>query len=84
MAKAMEAVGADTWPKVECNDTVRWSVYPDGTIYLLNTEAHLSQDVVVERSKGAARETVRLGPGELKPLAPPSAADITIERKTNK
>ena len=63
MAKAMEAVGADTWPKVECNDTVRWSVYPDGTIYLLNTEAHLSQDVVVERSKGAARETVRLGPG---------------------
>ena len=63
MAKAMEAVGADTWPKVECSDTVRWSVYPDGTIYLLNTEAHLSQDVVVERSKGAARETVRLGPG---------------------
>ena len=63
LAKAMEAVGADTWPKVECSDTVRWSVYPDGTLYLLNTEAHLSQDVVVERSKGAARETVRLGPG---------------------
>ena len=74
LAKAMEAVGADTWPKVECNDTVRWSVYPDGTIYLLNTEAHLSQDVIVERSKGAARETMRLVPGELKPLAPPSAA----------
>ncbi len=70
MAKAMEAVGADTWPKVECSDTVRWSVYSDGTIYLLNTEANLSQDVIVERSKGSARETVRLAPGELKPLPP--------------
>ena len=42
------------------------SIYSDGMIYLLNTEAHLSQDVIVERSKGSAREAVRLGPGELK------------------
>ena len=68
MAKAMEAVGAEVWPKVECSDTVRWSVYPDGTIYLLNTEAHIAQEAVVERSPGAARETVRLSPGELRAL----------------
>ena len=70
MAKAMEAIGTDVWPKVECNDTVRWSVYPDGTIYLLNTEAHIAQEAIVERSPGAMRESVRLSPGELKSLAP--------------
>ena len=65
MAKALEAVGADVWPKVECADTVRWSVYPDGTVYLLNTEAHLSQEAVLRRSPAGARKTVRLAPGEL-------------------
>ena len=65
MAKAMETIGADTWPKVECNDTVRWSVYPDGTIYLLNTEAHITQEVIVERAPGTERESIRLSPGEL-------------------
>ena len=68
MAKAMEAAGAEVWPKVECSDTVRWSVYPDGTIYLLNTEAHVAQEAIVERSPGAVRETVRLSPGELRAL----------------
>ena len=63
MAKAMEAVGTQVWPKVECNDTVRWSVYPDGTIYLLNTEMHIAAEAIVERAKGAKRETIRLAPG---------------------
>ena len=64
LAKAMEAVGKDVWPKVECSDTVRWSVYPDGTIYLLNTEMHLAQEVVVQRAVDASRVTVKLHPGE--------------------
>jgi len=65
LAKAMEAVGSAVWPKVECSDAVRWSVYPDGTIYLLNTEANLAQEVILERSKGAKRMTLRLEPGEM-------------------
>ena len=68
MAKAMETVGTDVWPKVECGDTVRWSVYPDGTIYLLNTELHLAQEAVVQRAAAAPREKVGLAPGELKVL----------------
>ena len=70
MAKAMEAVGTAVWPKVECADTVRWSVYPDGTIYLLNTEAHLAQEAIVERAAGKPRETVRLAPGAVATLVP--------------
>ena len=68
MAKAMEAAGTEAWPKVECNDTVRWSVYPDGTIYLLNTELHLAQEAIVRRAADSPSETVRLLPGELKAL----------------
>ena len=68
LAKAMEAVGRNVWPKVECADTVRWSVYPDGTIYLLNTEPHLAQTAVVERTKGAELVTLRLAPGEIKSI----------------
>ena len=68
MAKAMEAVGADVWPKVECGDTVRWSVYPDGTVCILNTEANIPQEAVLRRAAGPACETVRLAPGELKIL----------------
>ena len=69
MSKAMEAIGADTWPKVECNDTVRWSVYPDGTIYLLNTEAHLSQEAFVQRGADVPRIAVKLSPGEVVDLS---------------
>ena len=65
MAKAMEAIGKEVWPKVECSDTVRWSVYPDGTIYLLNTEMHLVQEAVVQRAAGAPRVTLKLNPGEI-------------------
>jgi hypothetical protein len=65
MAKAMEAIGKEVWPKVECSDTVRWSVYPDGTIYLLNTEMHLVQEAVVQRAAGAPRVTLKLKPGEV-------------------
>ena len=68
LAKAMEAVGRNVWPKVECADMVRWSVYPDGTIYLLNTEPHFAQEAVVERMKGAERVTLRLAPGEIKSI----------------
>jgi len=70
MAKAMEAVGTDVWPKVECSDTVRWSVYPDGTVYLLNTEKNLQQQAIVELSKDAAPLTVTLPPGEIKTILP--------------
>ena len=69
MAKAMEAVGTVVWPKVECSDTVRWSVYPDGTVYLLNTEAHLEQKAFVEPAAGKPRITVTLSPGEVKSLS---------------
>lgn len=65
LAKAMEAVGTTTWPKVECSDTVRWSVYPDGTIYLLNTEMHLAQEAFVQRGADAPRIAVKLPPGEV-------------------
>ncbi|MCR5752417.1 MAG: hypothetical protein K6G91_10685 [Kiritimatiellae bacterium] len=65
MAKAMEAVGSETWPKVECADVVRWSVYPDGTIYLLNTEAHLAQEAFVQRTAGSSRVALKLRPGEV-------------------
>ena len=69
MAKAMEAVGTVVWPKVECSDTVRWSVYSDGTVYLLNTEAHLEQKAFVEPAAGKPRITVTLSPGEVKSLS---------------
>ena len=39
----------DVWPKVECSDRVRYSVYPDGTIYVLNTENSLRSEVIVRR-----------------------------------
>ena len=63
--KAMEAVGTAVWPKVECSDTVRWSVYPDGTIYLLNTEPHLAQEAFVQCGADAPRVAVKLPPGEV-------------------
>ena len=69
MAKAMEAVGTSVWPKVECADTVRWSVYPDGTVYLLNTEAHLAQKAVVEAAPDAPQVAVDLLPGEVKAIS---------------
>ena len=65
MAKAMEAIGKEVWPKVECSDTVRWNVYPDDTIYLLNTEMHLVQEAIVQRAAGAPRVTLKLNPGEI-------------------
>ena len=68
LAKAVEAVGRKVWPKVECSDTVRWSVYQDGTVYLLNTEPHLAQEAIVERAEGSARVKVSLAPGEIKAL----------------
>ena len=66
MAKAMEAVGTAVWPKVECSDTVRWNVYPDGTIYLLNTESHLAQSAIIETAPGVPRQVIDIAPGEVK------------------
>ena len=66
LAKAMEAEGQNIWPKVECTDSVRWSTYADGTVYLLNTEDHLAQEAVVTLAEGRTPQTVRLAPGELK------------------
>ena len=68
LEKAMEAEGRDLWPKVECADTVRWSVYGDGTVYLLNTESHLAQEAVVKRRAYCPSEKVRLAPGEFRIL----------------
>ena len=61
--KAMEAI--DVWPKVECSDRVRYAVYPDGTVYLLNTEANLRQEAIVRSSVDAEPMRVLLNPCEL-------------------
>lgn len=58
----------DVWPKVECSDRVRYSVYPDGTIYVLNTENSLRSEVIVRRSENTPPERILLAPGELKHL----------------
>ena len=66
-----QAVAAtDVWPKVECSDRVRYSVYSDGTIYILNTEANLRNEVIVRRSQNAYVEKFILEPGELKCIQP--------------
>ena len=66
--QAISAV--DVWPKVECSDRVRYAVYPDGTIYLLNTEAGIRAEALVRRSAGGVPEPVMLSPGELVRLPP--------------
>ena len=53
------------WPKVECSDRVRYAVYPDGTIYILNTEANLRTEAIVRRSTSAKAEHFMLASGEL-------------------
>ena len=73
MEKAMEAEGQDIWPKVECTEAVRWSVYADGTIYLLNTENRLAQEAIVTRGQGMPSETIRLAPGEIRICKDPAA-----------
>lgn len=66
IARAMESV--DVWPKVECSSRVRWAVYPDGTIYLLNTEERLSCEVRVQFSAKSSVHKIRLKPGEIKTI----------------
>ena len=58
----------DVWPKADCSDRVRWAVYPDGTVYFLNTENRRSEEVVFHRSVTAASERLTLAPGEIKEL----------------
>lgn len=62
----------EAWPRVECPDRVRYAVYPDGTIYILNTEAHIRAEALVRRSASAAPEPVLLAPGELVRIQPPN------------
>lgn len=63
---ALEAV--DVWPKVECSDRVRWSVFAGRKLYLLNTEAKLPQTAVVRMAKGAAEIVLTLKAGEIREL----------------
>ena len=63
---ALEAV--DVWPKVACSDRVRWSVYGDEKLYLLNTEEDLAQEAVVRISKGSPELRIRLAAGEIREI----------------
>lgn len=68
-----QAVSAtDAWPRVECSDRVRYAVYPDGTIYILNTEARIRAEAIIRRSTAAADESILLAPGELVRVPPPA------------
>lgn len=77
--KAVEAT--DVWPKVECSDRLRWCVYPDGTIYLLNTEAHLNLEAIVRRSATAEPRRVTVRAGELKRMGTGNGEQGTDSRK---
>ncbi len=67
LARLVESV--DVWPKVECSDRVRYAVYGGGkTVYLLNTEANLTQDVRVRFSPDAKERAVVLKAGEFSRL----------------
>lgn len=81
MSKGVEAVAECVWPKVECSDAVRWNVYPDGTVYLLNTEVNLPQEAIVEFAQGAPRTVVRVEPGEIKTLRCPAAGPSCRRKK---
>ena len=67
---ASAAEGTSAWPKVECSDRVRWSVFGDERLYLLNTEERLSQEAVVRLSPTAEEIRVTLAPGEIRELDP--------------
>ena len=58
-------LAVDAWPKVECSDRVRYAVYPDGTIYILNTETRLRAEAIVRHSATSKAKSVILEPGEL-------------------
>lgn len=60
----------EAWPKVECSDRVRWSVYPDGTVYLLNTEPNLSEKVLVRTDASASVREVEVKPQSIEMLKP--------------
>lgn len=65
LARLVESV--DVWPKVECPDRVRYAVYGGGkTLYLLNTEVNLSQEVRVRMSADDSGRTITLKAGEFR------------------
>ena len=65
----MSSESVDVWPKVECSDRVRFSVYGGRkTVYLLNTEVNLSQEVRVRISAADPGRTIMLKAGEFSRL----------------
>ena len=66
MDRAMEQT--DVWPKVDCSDRVRWAVYPDGTLYFLNTEEERAEEIVLRRDAKSVPERFTLAPGELREM----------------
>ena len=58
-----------TYPMVEASDRVRYAIYAGSPriMYLLNTEEHLDQTVIVHLSVGQRRK-IRLAPGEISEL----------------
>ena len=67
LARLVESV--DVWPKVECSDRVRFSVYGGRkTVYLLNTEVNLSQEIRVRISAADPGRTIMLKAGEFRRL----------------
>lgn len=66
---ASAAEGTSAWPKVECSDRVRWSVFGDERLYLLNTEERLAQEAVVRLSPDTAEIRVTLAPGEIREMS---------------
>lgn len=81
LKSAVESVAANTWPKVECSDRVRWAVYP-GRMYLLNTEERLRQEVVIERAPAEKPIRLSLAPGEMKDVELSDVNNTTIISKT--
>ena len=65
---ASAAEGTDAWPKVECSDRVRWSVYGDEKLYLLNTEEARAEEAVVWISKNSPELRIRLAAGEIREI----------------
>ena len=58
-------LAVDAWPRVECSDRVRYAVYSDGTIYILNTESRLRAEAIVRHSATSKAKSFILAPGEL-------------------
>lgn len=72
------AEGTDAWPKVECSDRVRWSVFGDEKVYLLNTEERLAQEAAIRMSPGSREIRLTLKPGEIREIAVCETSEIGL------